>query len=43
MLGSYLLIDAEYIPQNTFEELYQQSVETENLIGGFINYLEKHI
>lgn len=39
----YNLLDADYITQIKFEELYQQSVETEKLIGGFINYLEKHI
>jgi four helix bundle protein len=39
----YNLLDADYITHQKFEELYQESVETEKLIGGFINYLEKHI
>ncbi len=39
----YNLLDADYIGQEKFDDLYQQSVETEKLIGGFINYLKKHI
>jgi len=38
----YNLLDAEYIDQPTFDRLYQMSEETERLIGGFINYLEKN-
>jgi len=36
----YDLLDAEYIDQTTFEDLYKKSEETERLIGGFINYLK---
>jgi len=39
----YNLLDAEYIDQPTFEFLYTQSEESESLIGGFLNYLEKNI
>ncbi len=39
----YNLLDAEYIDQATFQNLYNQSEETERLIGGFLNYLEKYI
>lgn len=35
----YNLLDAEYIDELTFDDLYEQSLETEKLIGGFINYL----
>lgn len=35
----YNLLDAEYIEQTTFTELYRKSKDTERLIGGFINYL----
>ncbi len=35
------LLDAGYIDEKTFKELYDMSKETECLIGGFINYLEK--
>jgi S23 ribosomal protein. len=38
----YNLLDAGYINQTTFDQLYQQSEETERLIGGFINYLENN-
>ncbi|MFW6217680.1 MAG: four helix bundle protein [Verrucomicrobiota bacterium] len=38
----YNLLDAEYIDQPIFDRLYQMSEETERLIGGFINYLEKN-
>ena len=38
----YNLLDADYIDEATFQKLYQQSEETECLIGGFINYLNKH-
>lgn len=37
----YNLLDAEYINETTFQKLYQQSEETERLIGGFINYLNR--
>lgn len=37
----YNLLDAEYIDKPSFEELYALSTETERLIGGFINYLNK--
>lgn len=37
----YNLLDAEYIDQKTFDDLYKRSEETERLIGGFINYLNK--
>jgi len=36
----YNLLDAEYIKQPAFDDLYRQSEETERLIGGFLNYLE---
>lgn len=39
----YNLLDADYINQQVFEDLYSRSEETENLIGGFINYLEKNL
>ena len=39
----YNLLDAEYIDDSTFEDLYNQSYETERLIGGFINYLNNKI
>jgi four helix bundle protein len=35
----YNLLDAEYIDQATFDDLYGKSEETERLVGGFINYL----
>ena len=35
----YNLLDAEYIDQTTFDDLYGKSEETERLVGGFINYL----
>lgn len=38
----YNLLDADYIDEATFQRLYQQSEETERLIGGFINYLNKY-
>ncbi len=38
----YNLLDAEYIDQPVFDNLYQMSEETERLIGGFINYLEQN-
>lgn len=38
----YNLLDANYIDQPTFQNLYKQSEESESLIGGFINYLEKN-
>lgn len=37
----YHLLDAGYIDEAAFHELYQLSEETKKLIGGFINYLEK--
>lgn len=37
----YNLLDAEYIDEETFQKLYQQSEEAERLIGGFINYLNR--
>ncbi len=38
----YNLLDADYIDEATFQRLYRQSEETERLIGGFINYLNKY-
>jgi four helix bundle protein len=38
----YNLLDAEYIGEETFEDLYEMSQETERLIGGFIHYLENN-
>lgn len=38
----YNLLDASYIDQKTFNELYNKSTEAERMIGGFINYLENH-
>jgi len=38
----YNLLDASYIDLLEFEDLYERSAEVERLIGGFINYLEKH-
>jgi len=35
-------LDASYIDLLEFEDLYERSAEVERLIGGFINYLEKH-
>ena len=35
----YNLLDAKYIDQATFDDLYGKSEETERLVGGFINYL----
>lgn len=37
----YNLLDAEYIDSSNFENLYLKSEDTERLIGGFINYLNK--
>ena len=39
----YNLLDADYIDKSVFDDLYDQSYETERLIGGFINYLSKLI
>lgn len=35
----YNLQDADYIDESTFEALYQNALDSERLIGGFINYL----
>jgi four helix bundle protein len=35
------LLDADYIEEPIFKDLYSRSEETERLIGGFINYLNK--
>lgn len=35
----YNLQDADYIDESTFEALYQNALDAERLIGGFINYL----
>jgi len=37
----YNLLDADYIEEPIFKDLYSRSEETERLIGGFINYLNK--
>lgn len=37
----YNLLDVGYIDKTAFDDLYQRSEETERLIGGFINYLNK--
>ena len=35
------LLDADYIEEPIFKDLYSRSEETERLNGGFINYLNK--
>ncbi len=35
----YNLLDAGYIDNSTFQDLYEKATDTERLIGGFINYL----
>jgi len=37
----YNLLDADYIEEPIFKDLYSRSEETQRLIGGFINYLNK--
>jgi four helix bundle protein len=36
----YVALDQEYIEQAPFQRLYDQSMETKRLIGGFIRYLD---
>lgn len=35
----YIALDARYINQAEFEQLYQQATEIKKLLGGFIKYL----
>ena len=37
----YVALDQEYLMKNEFDNLYQQTVETNKLINGFIRYLRK--
>lgn len=36
----YNLLDAEYIDTATFNSLYDNALDAERLVGGFINYLK---
>jgi four helix bundle protein len=37
----YIMLDAEYIDQPTFDDLYAKADRIETLITGFMNYLQK--
>jgi four helix bundle protein len=37
----YVALDAGFIDQDQFEELYRLATETSNLIGGFMRYLSR--
>ena len=38
----YLAVDKEYISQNEFKDVYEQSRRTRAAVRGFINYLKKY-
>ena len=35
----YMALDQEYLKEETFQQIYEQSAEVKRLMGGFIRYL----
>jgi four helix bundle protein len=39
---SYVALDQEYIPQSTFQDIYDQALKTIKIIDGLLRYLRSH-